>query len=573
MNNRRSRSLLVALLMIAVLAIGVFAFTGCGNKECEIHDFEINPVTATCDTSGLVDRYCYICGYFDQVESEPLGHRYNEWRVEEEPTCSTDGRNSRYCEVCGDRDDEYKPKTGHKIESWNVGIIPKLDETGNVWAHCKDCYAYVSFDLPKLDDQSYAVEVVDSQTKKYTVTLEGTKVEIIDSKYNFFTVLGEHSEVIGYEIGGHDITADTLTLPTTYDGKPVLGISSQGFRYSSIRELIVPEGYKYIGKYIFMNCESYPESITLPSTIEEIGEKGINGGWAFDITNVYYNGTVEDWCSITFNREICFDNIYFKSANGYSALTEIIIPDTVTEIGKYQFLGFKTVETVTIPASVTSIADSAFYDCTSLLTVYYMNNANRFDTIGGNDALEDTNAVTNAAVYYYSATAPINAGSNTYFYLDENGDVKFWVKGNTVSGNKYVYSYTETNVSDEYWMMLQAAKDAGMLEYIFSGELFAEEQIEMVMTSNTKAEYEAKLIEFSATAGQGSYYQFDANGKVTVSMNGQIQATADYVEYDNVIYLTNGTVVCYVDPDNSRIYEYTATEYNVVWKYFTLVTD
>lgn len=54
-----------------------------------------------------------------------------------------------------------------------------------------------------------------------------------------------------------------------------------------------------------------------------------------------------------------------------SGLTEIVIPEKVTTIGDYAFSCCMQLKSVTIPAGVTSIGDSAFDSCNALKTVYF----------------------------------------------------------------------------------------------------------------------------------------------------------------------------------------------------------
>ena len=54
-----------------------------------------------------------------------------------------------------------------------------------------------------------------------------------------------------------------------------------------------------------------------------------------------------------------------------SAITEVVIPDGITNIAQCTFQSCNKLQSITIPASVTTIARSAFWGCSQLKTVYY----------------------------------------------------------------------------------------------------------------------------------------------------------------------------------------------------------
>lgn len=113
----------------------------------------------------------------------------------------------------------------------------------------------------------------------------------------------------------------------------------------------------------FENCNNLT-NITLSSDIKQINN------WAFgncsSLKNVYYNGSMEDWCKITFidnlsNPMYYAEHLYFLDSNNeYQELTEIIITNTITEIGDNQFYGFNNINYIIIPEGVTSIGEYAF---------------------------------------------------------------------------------------------------------------------------------------------------------------------------------------------------------------------
>ncbi len=127
-----------------------------------------------------------------------------------------------------------------------------------------------------------------------------------------------------------------------------------------------------IGEYSFRRSSNLI-SIEIPNSVTSIGvDAFVNCSW---LVNVYYNGTIEDWCNITFsnvysNPMYPAKHFYMLDENGeYYEVINIVIPDTITSIDNYQFSHFDNLESIEIPNSVTSIGDYAFYGCNSLTSI------------------------------------------------------------------------------------------------------------------------------------------------------------------------------------------------------------
>ena len=141
---------------------------------------------------------------------------------------------------------------------------------------------------------------------------------------------------------------------------------------ASLKEIIISDTCTSISRGAFYECSSLT-SITIPNSVTSIGQ------YAFykcsSLTNVYYKGTLEDWCNISFSDSYSNPMYYaehfymLNESNEWYEVTEIVIPNTITEIGCYQFYGFENVTSITIPNSVTSIGQYAFYKCSSLKNI------------------------------------------------------------------------------------------------------------------------------------------------------------------------------------------------------------
>ena len=77
------------------------------------------------------------------------------------------------------------------------------------------------------------------------------------------------------------------------------------------------------------------------------------------------------WCeslqSITIPNSVT--KIGDEAFSGCKSLQSVTIPNSVTKIGNGAFSGCESLQSITIPNSVTSIADRAFYWCVSLQSI------------------------------------------------------------------------------------------------------------------------------------------------------------------------------------------------------------
>ena len=140
----------------------------------------------------------------------------------------------------------------------------------------------------------------------------------------------------------------------------------------NLKRITLPEGVKSIGKYAFDNCASLT-SITLPESLISVGEYAFDG--CKELVTVYYQGTLEKWCNITFENDTSTPMVYAKSFymldehNVYKEVTEIVLLDIVTTIKDYTFEGFNNITSITLPESITSIGYCAFSGCNSLTNI------------------------------------------------------------------------------------------------------------------------------------------------------------------------------------------------------------
>jgi hypothetical protein len=71
------------------------------------------------------------------------------------------------------------------------------------------------------------------------------------------------------------------------------------------------------------------------------------------------------------SRNKCNAIIHSDKHDLIAGCKDTIIPETVKSIGEFSFQGLNGLTSITIPASVEYIGDSAFYDCREMVQAYF----------------------------------------------------------------------------------------------------------------------------------------------------------------------------------------------------------
>ncbi len=300
----------------------------------------------------------------------------------------------------------------HAWGEWSVCDVPTYEAGGTLMRFCPDCpWASETLEIPKLDTESYTVKRLWSDEEITCADGEVT-VEFIyrgqdergdfeiqvwfDEHYSVPHAIDDDAEYTIWTKENHykacsdcgACNSAASEAHTMADGECTVchyvpdqliydeGTAySTGVGYTANEETVVIPAY-YGGSnpekagFLVTSIDSFKDntnlkSLTIPATIDFIASEAFLGCEALE--NVYYEGTWEDWCDIYFvdrrsNPMFFASNFYMRDENGeWAKVTEINIPDTVTEIKDSVFIGFTGIEKLTIPASVTKIGN-AFCD-------------------------------------------------------------------------------------------------------------------------------------------------------------------------------------------------------------------
>lgn len=205
----------------------------------------------------------------------------------------------------------------------------------------------------------------------------------------------------------------TVILPSTINSWPVTKIGEAAFQdNTTITSVTIPANVTEIGSNAFAGCTNLTSvtyggdwrNLTIQSgnpAVEDAAKDAANeqlfdfeftpDNTAVIVNNYKCKGTAAD---VTIPS--CYKGKPVTAINNAafpnSAVTSVTIPDSITSIPDAAFYNCGNLETIHIPVSVTFIGSYAFDDCPNLMTVTYPGSKTQWDAIAkgsNNDVLEN----------------------------------------------------------------------------------------------------------------------------------------------------------------------------------------
>lgn len=168
-------------------------------------------------------------------------------------------------------------------------------------------------------------------------------------------------------------TAEKLEEVVLGNSVKYIGISAFS-GCSSLKSIKLPEGLEAINEYAFYGCETLAD-IKLPSTLKTLGEvsfycccvlKGIDIPDGVTSIGKYTFRGCSALAEITLPKNLTYLGEYSLAD---TALVNVNIPDTVTEIASCAFLTDDKLASVHLPASLTTMGSNVFNECSALKSI------------------------------------------------------------------------------------------------------------------------------------------------------------------------------------------------------------
>lgn len=128
---------------------------------------------------------------------------------------------------------------------------------------------------------------------------------------------------------------------------------------TSMQKVALAKNLRAIGNYTFYNCKALT-TINWPANIQTnkltIGENAFNG------------------CTGLTGKLVIPEGVTKISASAFAnctGITEVVLPSTLTELGTGAFTGCKNLAKINIPSSVTTLGYNVFNNCTNLTDITY----------------------------------------------------------------------------------------------------------------------------------------------------------------------------------------------------------
>ncbi len=422
--------------------------------ECEFTSVKTD---ATCTVFGSTTYTCSLCRYeYTVVDSSKYGHDWEDVqcvddnrhtatckRCEVTETFDHDFEDSNICSICGydgltytlsSDKRTYMVSGDNKVPNAEHIVIPAFHDDKPV----NGVYYYAFYKHAAITDVVLPASILKLDMGAFcdcvnltSVTFDGEEISLEEIATGAFEgckslskfTLPSSVQKIGDRAFKGCAKLQNLTAPET-----AISLGAQVFDGSGLEKnstywdgdafffgkclvrvkdtaqggFAIKDGTLTVAGKAFENCTKI-DKLTIPATVSLIQSDAFLG--CQNLASVEYKGSTTQWFHIAFMNDYSSPMHYATSLHIANAENNVVIPDTVTAIPAGTFRN-TNIESIEIPASITSIGANAFRGCSKLATIHLPDSVR---TIGENAFLD--------SLYYDTPTNWTNDGA---LYIDNH---------------------------------------------------------------------------------------------------------------------------------------------------------
>lgn len=392
--------------------------------EYDRHDYSWQAVAPSCTSDGW-ERFSLTVENADGTDRtfswrftlESPGHKWSEWEETVEPTAADAGQLRRECIQVIDNwngpdvtCDAVQTQTVPALQEENYPDSTEIVEEatctenglreftytidGQTFTYEQTIRAgHIPDESEWLTDDDYhwhACTRCDEQTDKATHTWSDGKCTVCEMDIPYTEGLSFTARSGGYSVAiGSAEGAAEIVIPSTHLGKPVTAIARRGF-YDIVADRIeIPASVENVGEEAFYSAE-VKELVIDNKSLNYVSKSAFNA-----YVEKLYITDVAKWCAVEFETETVsagffgdrgyLNNNPVDGASLYlngEPVTDLVIPEGVTSVSDFAFTGTVGLRSVTLPSSLGSLGNGAFYACADLVSVSFTD-ATALAEIGG----------------------------------------------------------------------------------------------------------------------------------------------------------------------------------------------
>ena len=254
-------------------------------------------------------------------------------------------------------------------------ITIKLDEAGTLRDRISESKKYLITNLKIVGEINGAdwcliremagCDFYGEKTRGKLSILDLSDVKIVKGNYLYLNNWGlfTSNDELGYEAFSGCSVLTSLTLPSS-----VTSIGDYAFYgCSGLTSLTLPSSVTSIGEYAFRGCSGLT-SLTIPSSVTSIGSAAFSG--CSGLTSLTIPSSVTSIGSAAFYGCSGLTNLYYIIDEKFETYLSKGHPYIDVKCGIEYYLNDKKITSVVIPSTITEMGKYAFQNCRDLTSVY-----------------------------------------------------------------------------------------------------------------------------------------------------------------------------------------------------------